>query len=85
VDVLLQLATATAAEQATRDAAPDAQEEMDALVTAVREASRDTHPHLTALGDELFSGPGEARLIWGFHVLINGMPQTGRPGTPDGH
>ncbi|MFI6935402.1 TetR/AcrR family transcriptional regulator [Streptomyces sp. NPDC050287] len=79
VDVLLQMATATAAEQSTRYAAPDAQEEMDALMAAVRGASDRTHPQLRALSEELFSGPGKARLDWGFRALINGIQQTARP------
>jgi AcrR family transcriptional regulator len=81
VDLLVQFATATAAEQATRDHAVDAQDEEDALVVALRGASSQTHPHLAALGLQLMSGPGEARLTWGFHVLINGALQTPRPGT----
>jgi AcrR family transcriptional regulator len=80
VDVLLQMATATAAEQSTRDAAPEAGEEMDTLMAAVRGASDRTHPQLSALGEELFSGPGKARLDWGFRVLISGIQQTARPG-----
>jgi len=83
VDALLQFATATAAEQATRDAAPDAQDEIDALVAAVRGSCAQTHPRLAALGDELFSGTGQDRLAWGFHVLINGILQTARPGATD--
>lgn len=79
VDVLLQMTTATAAEQSTRHATPDAEEEMDALVTAVRGVSDRTHPHLSALGEDLFSGPGKARLNWGFQALINGIRQTERP------
>jgi AcrR family transcriptional regulator len=85
VDVLLQFATATAAEQATRDAAPDAQDEQDALVAAVRGLSPQTHPRLAALSDELFSGMAEDRLNWGFHVLVNGIRQTGRPDAPEDH
>jgi len=80
VDVLLHFATATAAEQSTRRSDPDAENEMDALVAAVHGLSARTHPRLAALGDELFSGPGEARLAWGFQSLINGILRTGRPG-----
>lgn len=79
VDLLLQFATATAAEQSTRDAASNAQEEMDALAAAVHDSSPLTHPHVAALADELLSGTGEHRLTWGFRVLINGILQTGRP------
>jgi AcrR family transcriptional regulator len=82
VDLLLQFATATAAEQSTRDASPGAEDEMDALVAALHDVSPHSHPHLAALANELLSGTGEARLAWGFHVLINGVLQTGRT---DGH
>jgi len=70
----------TAAEQATRKRAVDAQEEQDALAAALRAAPADTFPHIAALGaEELMSGPGPDRLTWGFHVLINGVLQTPRP------
>ncbi|MCE4948667.1 TetR/AcrR family transcriptional regulator [Streptomyces sp. VTCC 41912] len=83
VDALLQFGTATAAEQSARDAAPHAQDEHDALTAAVRHASPETFPRLAALGTDLFSGAGEDRLTWGFHVLINGMSATARPDRPD--
>lgn len=82
LDLLLQYATATAAEQATRQGAPDAQDEQDALVAALRGASGDTHPHIAALATELVSGSGDERLAWGFRVLINGTLHTPGPG-PD--
>lgn len=83
VDALLQYATSTAAEQSTRDRDEDAQGDWDALTTALRDVSATTHPRLAALGDELLSGPGEARLGWGLRVLINGMPHTPRPSATD--
>ena len=79
VDLLLQFATATAAEQSTRDQALDAQDELDAAATAIRTATAQTHPHIAALGDELLSGGDGERFRWGFHVLINGVAQTARP------
>jgi AcrR family transcriptional regulator len=82
VDLLLQHATATAAEQAGRDRTRDAataRDEWDALGTAVRNASPRTHPHLAALGTDLLSGAPEARLSWGFQLLINGIQHTARP------
>ena len=79
VDILLHFATSTAAEQATRERAIEAQDEEDALVVALREAPAATFPHIAALGMELMSGPGEDRLTWGFQVLINGILQTPRP------
>jgi AcrR family transcriptional regulator len=81
VDLLLQFATATAAEHAAGEKDPaDAEGEWAALARALRGASATRHPHVAALGTELLSGPGEARLNWGFHVLINGIPHTPRPG-----
>jgi AcrR family transcriptional regulator len=80
LDLLLQFATATAAEQSTRHRSPGAREEMDALDAAVRDASPATHPHLAAMGRDLLSGTGRSRLAWGFHVLIGGIAHTPRPG-----
>src|SRR5215468_3945688 len=80
VDILLHFATSTAAEQGTRHRAPD---EQDALAEALREAPADIYPQIAALGTELMSGAGPDRLIWGFHVLINGITQTPRPQEPE--
>ena len=79
VDILLHVATSTAAEQGTRDRAIDARDEEDALAAALREAPAETFPHIAALGAELTSGAGPDRLTWGFRVLINGILQTPRP------
>jgi AcrR family transcriptional regulator len=82
VDILLHFATSTAAEQGTRHRAADAEDEDDALASALREAPAGTFPHIAALGAELMSGPGPDRLTWGFRVLINGIAQTPRPEEP---
>lgn len=83
VDLLLQFATATAAEHTAGDKDPaDAEGEWAALAAALRGVSGERHPHIAALGSELLSGPGEARVNWGFHVLINGILQTPRPDMP---
>lgn len=80
VDVLLQVATATAAEQSTRDRrAVDARDDHDALTAALGEASADTYPRIAALGNELLSGTPEARLVWIFHMLLDGALHTPRP------
>ncbi len=81
VDLLLQYATATATEHAARDATPDAQEDWDALTREMRDASDRTHPHIVAHAAELLSGAPEARLSWGFRMLINGISHTPRPST----
>lgn len=78
VDVLLQVATATAAEQATRDRDPSAEDEHDALASALRGVTADTHPRIAALGDDLLSGSPEQRLDWIFRAVINGTSATPR-------
>ncbi|MCU7820687.1 TetR/AcrR family transcriptional regulator [Kitasatospora sp. DSM 101779] len=82
LDLLLQFATATAAEHAPRAGAATGEgtraEEWDALAAALRGATADTRPHLAALGTELLSGSGEQRLAWGFRVLLNGVLHTPR-------
>jgi len=80
VDLLLHFATSTAVEQGTRERAVDARDEDEALAAALQNAPADQFPHIAAIGAaELLSGPG--RLSWGFHVLINGVIQTPRPGS----
>ncbi|MFJ9815229.1 TetR/AcrR family transcriptional regulator [Streptomyces sp. NPDC101151] len=75
VDLLLQHATATAAEHAGEESPGDWQ----ALDRALREASADTHPHIVAAGGDLLSGAPEVRLSWGFQALINGIERTAVP------
>ncbi|MFB7501367.1 TetR/AcrR family transcriptional regulator [Streptomyces sp. NPDC056161] len=76
VDLLLQHATATAAEHAGQDAAPA---DWDALGGAVHGASEQTHPHIAATAGLLLSGAPEARLAWAFDALVNGIAQTAVP------
>ncbi|GAA4629868.1 TetR/AcrR family transcriptional regulator C-terminal domain-containing protein [Actinoallomurus vinaceus] len=79
VDLLLQVATATAAEQATRDGSAAAQDEWDTLSQALHRASGQTHPHVAALASQLLSGTGPARLSWAFQSLIHGIAHTPTP------
>ncbi|WP_367038952.1 TetR/AcrR family transcriptional regulator [Streptomyces sp. Je 1-332] len=79
VDLLLQYATATAAEHSPADQADGAQEEWDALAGALRDASDRTHPHVARLAGELVSGRPEERISWGFRALINGILGTPVP------
>jgi AcrR family transcriptional regulator len=79
VDVLLLVVTATSAEQGTRQRAPSADREDDALVAALLGATPQTHPHIAALGEDLLSGPGPARSRWAFDVLLNGALTNDRP------
>lgn len=78
VDVLLQVATATAAEQSVRDEDDAADAEFAAMVDAVRNTDSSSHPRLAAIGDDLFSGEPEERLSWAFRALINGALATPR-------
>lgn len=83
VDVLLQHATATAAEQSARDDDADAAGDWDALVAALRGASPGRRPHLAALAGPLLSGAPHQRLSWGFQALINGILRTPAPDDND--
>jgi len=78
VDVLLQVATATAAEQSVRAEDDAADAEFAAMVDAVRNTDPASHPRLAAIGDDLFLGEPEERLSWMFRALINGTLATSR-------
>ncbi|TQK52826.1 TetR family transcriptional regulator [Streptomyces sp. SLBN-118] len=84
VDLLLQYATATAAEHAGQGQAADAQDDWDALTRALLGASRDTHPHIAALATALLSGEPRTRFAWGVRVLLNGIVHTPVPAPPAG-
>lgn len=84
VNVLLLHATATAAEQATRDESTDSGDEAETLATAVREAAPSRYPNLGRARDELFSGTWEQRLRWSFATLIEGIAATTVPPTAEG-
>ncbi|GHG93472.1 TetR/AcrR family transcriptional regulator [Streptomyces rubradiris] len=75
VDLLLQHATATAAEHAGEES-PAAWE---AAARALREAPAATHPHIAADAGALLSGTPEARLSWAFQTLITGIERTAVP------
>jgi len=73
VDILLQLATATAAEHGSRHEAVTATGEEEELAAVVREASPSTYPNIHRTRDELLSGTGEQRGRWAFGSIIDGM------------
>jgi hypothetical protein len=81
VDVLLQFATATAAEQSTRAQSQEAEAEWDALTRALHGVTEKTHPHLHPLAGSLLAGAPEERLSWCFRMLINGITHTSTTGT----
>ncbi|MCI3242111.1 TetR/AcrR family transcriptional regulator [Streptomyces spinosisporus] len=76
VDLLLQHATATAAEHSADEAS---EEDWDALRRVVRDASERTHPHIAALGSALLSGAPHERLSWGLRTLIAGIEHAPAP------
>ncbi|BAC73472.1 MULTISPECIES: TetR/AcrR family transcriptional regulator [Streptomyces] len=81
LDLLLQYGTATAAEHSTRAESADAQRDREALTAVLDNSSPDRHPQITALGPDLIAGAGEARLAWGFQVLLSGIVTAPDPDT----
>ncbi|MEU5085590.1 TetR/AcrR family transcriptional regulator C-terminal domain-containing protein [Streptomyces sp. NPDC021356] len=79
VDLLLQHATATAAEHSAHERPAGGQAEWDALTRALHGASDRTHPHIAALAGPLLSGTPEERLSWHIRALINGIERTAVP------
>lgn len=80
VDLLLQHATATAAEQGTRRVSDPGHQEHAALALAIREAPPKSHPGLAWARDELFTGTGDQRLTWAFETLVTGIASGPAPG-----
>ncbi len=72
LDLLLQFATASAAEHGTRDQA-ETQEDWTAYTTALSSVAAERYPHLVAVSGDLFTGTPRERLTWMFEVLLNGI------------
>jgi len=81
VDLLLLYATADTVEHGTRQSSAMAADEDSALIAAVTTSDPRVYPHLTRLGEELFSGSGPDRSTWAIDVLLAGMFSTPRPAT----
>ncbi|EMD29495.1 TetR/AcrR family transcriptional regulator [Amycolatopsis azurea] len=75
IDILLQYATATAAEHADEDSPED----WDALARALRDADEATHPQIAAHAADLLTGRPAQRMSWGLQVLITGIADTAVP------
>ncbi|MEU2423532.1 TetR/AcrR family transcriptional regulator C-terminal domain-containing protein [Streptomyces sp. NPDC007851] len=75
VDLLLQRATASAAEHAGHDS----REDWDALGRALTQVSERTHPHIAAASGSLLAGTPEQRVSWGIQTLVNGIQRTAVP------
>jgi AcrR family transcriptional regulator len=78
-DLLLQRATATAAEAGTRSQTAETATEDARLSSTFETVSPAAHPHLAAASRELMSGSVATRLAWGFEVLITGIASTPVP------
>ncbi|MFJ9563992.1 TetR/AcrR family transcriptional regulator [Streptomyces fuscichromogenes] len=79
VDLLLQRATATAAEHAGEVS----REDWDSLGRALGQVTERTHPHIAAASGLLLSGAPGARVSWAFQALINGIERTAVPDPHD--
>ncbi|MFF9853403.1 TetR/AcrR family transcriptional regulator [Streptomyces litmocidini] len=81
VDNLLQYATATAAEHGTQERDPMSQDDWDALARAAHDVDEAEHPMIKAHLPALLAGTQDARLTWGFDLVINGILHTPVPAT----
>lgn len=79
VDLLLLVATASAAEHGTRQAEDPADVADDAVAASLRSAPAGEFPRIAALADELLSGEGPDRARWFVDLLLAGALSTPRP------
>jgi AcrR family transcriptional regulator len=73
VDLLLQYATATAAEHGTREQQPDTTDADSDMARALDDASASSYPHLHSLKGVFAAGEGPERFRWGIDVLLAGL------------
>jgi AcrR family transcriptional regulator len=78
-DLLVQYATATAAEHSTRNERPSTADEESDLAVALADVSAATYPRLHELKEVLVGGEGHERFRWGIDVLLAGLTD-GRSG-----
>ena len=80
VDLLLQQAETTAAEQGSRtsDEQADDDEALRSAIASLVATGSPDHPHLVAAGEDLVSGEGPERGAWAVEVLLNGLLATPR-------
>lgn len=73
VDILLQQATAMAAEHSTRDQSVESGAEEQDLGAAVAEATPELYPNIVRVREEILSGTWEQRRRWAFATLLDGL------------
>jgi AcrR family transcriptional regulator len=81
-DLLVQYATATAAEHGTRDQQPDTDRAESDMAVALAAVTADDHPRLDALKNVLVAGEGAERFRWGIDVLLAGLANENNAGVP---
>jgi AcrR family transcriptional regulator len=84
-DLLVQYATATAAEHGTRDQQPDMDEAESDMAVALTTVTADDHPRLYALKNVLVAGEGTERFRWGIDVLLAGLTDENNAEVPRSH
>jgi AcrR family transcriptional regulator len=82
VDLLLQQAETTAAEQGSRTPGEQADDDaaLAAAIQAVVAANAPDLPTIVAVGEDLISGEGRQRGRWALEVIVSGLLTTPRPG-----
>jgi AcrR family transcriptional regulator len=75
-DLLLQRATATAAEEGERRLDTNTAVADGQVAEVIEGLSPKRYPHLASLSNEMMSGTPTTRLIWSFEVFLNGITAT---------
>jgi hypothetical protein len=72
-DLLLQRATATAAEEGERRLDTNTAAADEQVAEVIEGLSPKRYPHLASLSNEMLSGTPTSRLIWSFDVFLDGI------------
>ena len=72
-DLLLQRATATAAEEGERRLDTNTAAADEQVAEVLEGLSPKQYPHLASLSNEMLSGTPTSRLIWSFEVFLDGI------------
>jgi AcrR family transcriptional regulator len=84
-DLLVQYATATAAEHGTRDQQSESDDVGSDLAVAMAAVSGSHFPRLDELKDVLVAGEGAERFRWGIDVLLAGLADRDNARVPRSH
>jgi AcrR family transcriptional regulator len=74
-DLLLQRATATAAEEGERRLDTNTAAADEQVAEVIEGLSPKQYPHLASLSSEMLSGTPTSRLIWSFEVFLDGVTE----------